>query len=237
MKIKGAIFDLDGTLLDTMPFWEDLGAEYLRQKGYTPPKNINETLKTMSLDQGASYLKKTCSLPESEEVIVREIISLIEDLYRFRVPLKAHVVPFLQRLSENRVKMCIATATDHALAKAALERLEVIEYFQFIFTCREAGLGKDQPEFFLKVLDRLKTPKRKPWSLRMLSMPSRAPKQPVFLWLQCTMEVPLGASRNRSQRRSLSEFFCGMGEDRFKIPVALKLQFLYNKNRISRRRK
>ena len=160
MKIKGAIFDLDGTLLDTMPFWEDLGAEYLRQKGYTPPKNINETLKTMSLDQGASYLKKTCSLPESEEVIVREIISLIEDLYRFRVPLKAHVVPFLQRLSENRVKMCIATATDHALAKAALERLEVIEYFQFIFTCREAGLGKDQPEFFLKVLERLKTPKR-----------------------------------------------------------------------------
>ena len=74
MKIKGAIFDLDGTLLDTMPFWEDLGAEYLRQKRLYPSENINETLKTMSpySREPATQICPFLSLGESEEVIYLE---------------------------------------------------------------------------------------------------------------------------------------------------------------------
>ena len=63
MKYKGAIFDLDGTLLDSMPFWEHLGSEYLKVKGINPPKNIDQILKTMSLQQSAEYLKKEYLFP------------------------------------------------------------------------------------------------------------------------------------------------------------------------------
>lgn len=158
MKFKGAIFDLDGTLLDSMPFWERLGADYLMLKGHTPPENIIEILAAMSLSQAARYFKDTYSISGSEEEIVKEIIGLIESQYRFKVPLKTSVIPFLDRLYQNNVKMCVATATDHALAKAALERLGALKYFDFILSCSDAGVGKDNPDFFLKVLELLKTP-------------------------------------------------------------------------------
>ena len=159
MKIKGAIFDLDGTLLDSMPFWENLGSEYLKTKGIEPPKNINKTLKTMSLDQSAEFLKREYSISGGKDEIIKEIISLIENQYRLKVPLKTGVMSFLERLYEKNVKMCSATATDGELAKAALDRLGAAKYFDFIFTCSEAGMGKNTPEFFLKVLELLKTPK------------------------------------------------------------------------------
>jgi len=157
MKFKGAIFDLDGTLLDSMPFWENLGSEYLKAKGINPPKNINEILKTMSLNQAAEYLKKEYFISGSEDEIIKEFIGLIESQYRLKVPLKTAVLPFLHRLYKENVRMCIATATDHELAKAALDRLNAAKYFDFIFTCSESGMGKDTPEFFLKALELLDT--------------------------------------------------------------------------------
>lgn len=159
MKIKGAIFDLDGTLIDSMHFWDDLGAEYLRQKGIIPPNNINEVLKALSLEQSARYLKETYSITENEDEIKAEIINLIENQYRYSFPLKPYVATFLSRLYEKRVKMCIATATDRELATAALKRLGIAGYFDFILTCTEAGIGKNDPRFFLKALEMLKTPK------------------------------------------------------------------------------
>lgn len=159
MKIKGAIFDLDGTLIDSMHFWDDLGAEYLRQKGIIPPKNINEVLKTLSLEQSIRYFKEAYSINESEDEIKKEIIEMIENQYRYKVPLKPFVAPFLNKLYEKRVRMCIATATDYKLAMAALERLGISKYFEFILTCYEAGVGKDNPQFFLKALEMLKTSK------------------------------------------------------------------------------
>jgi HAD superfamily hydrolase (TIGR01509 family) len=159
IKLKGAIFDLDGTLLDSMPFWDNIGAGYLKLKGHNPPKNINEILKTMSLEQSAQYFKREYSIPGSQDEIIKEILELIENQYRWEIPLKASVIPFLYGLYRNNVKMCIATATDYELAKAALERLKVAKYFRFIFTCSEAGMGKDEPEFFIKALELLNTPK------------------------------------------------------------------------------
>lgn len=159
MKLKGAIFDLDGTLIDSMHFWDDLGAEYLRQKGIIPPKNINEVLKTLSLEQSIRYFKEAYSINESEDEIKKEIIEMIENQYRYKVPLKPFVAPFLNKLYEKRVRMCIATATDYKLAMAALERLGISKYFEFILTCYEAGVGKDNPQFFLKALEMLNTSK------------------------------------------------------------------------------
>lgn len=159
MNFKGAIFDLDGTLLDSMPFWETLGSEYLKAKGIIPRENVDGTLKTMSLQQGARYLKREFSIPGSEDEIIDEIVAMIEDIYLSKAPLKAGALPLLERLYEEKVRMCIATATENSLAKAALERLGALRYFDFILTCFDTGMGKDRPEFFLKALELLNTPK------------------------------------------------------------------------------
>lgn len=158
---KGAIFDLDGTLLDSMPIWGAVGIEYLRMKGHNPPRSINQILKTMSLAQSARYFRTKYAIADSEDEIIEEIVDLIEEQYRFSIPLKPGVIPFLEKLHSNNVKMCVATATERNLAEAALNRLGVAKYFKFILTCSEVGMAKDSPEFFLRALELLKTPKDK----------------------------------------------------------------------------
>lgn len=159
MNIKGAIFDLDGTLLDSMPYWENLGYEYLIRECYSPREDLNEALKTMSLAQSARYFREFYSVPKSEQEIINDIIRLIEEQYRCEVPLKASAKDVLKKLHKSGVRMCIATATGHDLAKAALKRLDAEKYFEFILTPLEAGTGKDDPAFFEKALNMLDTPR------------------------------------------------------------------------------
>jgi len=157
MKMKGAIFDLDGTLLDSMPVWENIGEDYLRGKGQTPSPNLRETLKPMSLLQVAQHFRSDYHISDSEEEIRAQINAMLESAYYHTVPLKATVNPFLQELKTRGVKMCVATATDRHLVEAALERLGVATYFCGIITCYEAGAGKDRPDAFHQALALLET--------------------------------------------------------------------------------
>ena len=113
----------------------------------------------MSLEQAARYLRENYPVSDSIDDIIKEVVMMIENQYRLHVPLKPSVVPFLESLRENNVRMCIATANNHELTGAVLERLNVSGYFEFILTCTEAGVGKESPDFFLKALERLKTPR------------------------------------------------------------------------------
>lgn len=156
-KLKGAIFDLDGTLLDSMHIWKDIGGKYLRKLGIAPKRDLQKKVKTRSLRQSAILLKKEYDLPFSVEEIIQQINTMIEAGYRYHVPAKPHVPEFLQTLANGKVKICIATATDRYLAEAAIERLGISHYFNFILTCGEVGCGKDQPLIFQKSLELLDT--------------------------------------------------------------------------------
>ena len=141
MKLEAAIFDLDGTLLDSMPIWQGLGENYLLQKKLQPAPGLQDALKKMSLQQAAQHFRTAYGLHEDEETIIGEIEMLIADLYRYEVPLKAGAAEYLQTLQEQNVKMCIATATERNLAESALERLGIREYFSTILTSSEVKTG------------------------------------------------------------------------------------------------
>ena len=79
--IRGAIFDLDGVLLDSMGIWEDLGARYLRQLHIPPEPGLNEILFSMSMEQGAVYLKAHYPLQQSEAEICGGIAQMLKDYY------------------------------------------------------------------------------------------------------------------------------------------------------------
>ena len=159
MKIKGAIFDLDGTLLDSMPIWDTIGADYLRSIGKTPRPDLREALRPMSSVQAAEHFIAEYGVHSSVQEIMDGIIELIADFYIDVAPAKKHVKEFLEQLKQNDVKMCIVTATDRRLAEAALARNDLSGYFETIFTCNEVGYGKDCPEIFDRAFHFLGTKK------------------------------------------------------------------------------
>ena len=159
MRIRGAIFDVDGTLLDSMFIWDTIGETYLRSIGYQPKENLNETFKNMSLHQAARYYQTEYGVTQSIDEIMDGVNAMLERYYRFEVPLKPGVAELLERLRQSGVKLCIATATDRHLVEAALDRCGVLSCFGEIFTCNEVGHGKDEPDIFEAALRFLGTEK------------------------------------------------------------------------------
>ena len=147
--IRGAIFDADGTLLDSMPIWADAGARYLTGLGVRPEPGLGEKLAACSLEEGAAYLKERYGLARSSEEIRQGILTVISDFYRRDVQPKPGVAPFLRGLRKKRIPMAIATTGDEALLAAALERLQLREYFLKIVTCSALGVTKRQPDVYL----------------------------------------------------------------------------------------
>ncbi|NMA01940.1 MAG: HAD family phosphatase [Clostridia bacterium] len=157
MKIRGAIFDLDGTLLDSMFIWETIGEDYLRSLGIEPGEELNEKLKNMSLYQAACYYKREYGVSGTLEEIMAGVNKSIEHFYIDQVLPKKGAPEFLARLKSEGVKMCVATATDKHLVQAALKRTGLLNYFGEIFTCTSVGCGKDEPRIYDKSLDFLGT--------------------------------------------------------------------------------
>ena len=157
--IKGALFDLDGTLLDSMFIWDTIGEVYLRSLDIKPRENLAETFKTFTLEESAEYYRTHYGVTLSVAEIVDSVNRMIEDLYKSTVTLKKGVAEFLAGLSKAGVRMCIATVTDKYLAEAALTRLKVRQYFGEIITTAEVGCGKNDPNIYRTALAYLGTEK------------------------------------------------------------------------------
>lgn len=159
MRIRGAIFDVDGTLLDSMSIWDTIGEAYLRSIGYEPKESLNEVFKNMSLRQAARYYQTEYGVMLSIAEIMTGVNAMLEQYYRSQAPLKRGAVELLEQLQRSGVQLCIATATDRYLVEAALKRCGVLSCFGEIFTCNEVGHGKDEPGIFEAALHFLGTKK------------------------------------------------------------------------------
>lgn len=158
-KIDGAIFDLDGTVLDSMHIWSEIGLLFLKNKGIEPPPGIEDEFVKMSMVQAAEYYIKNIDPKATVMDIVNEVNALVQDFYFNEVIKKDGVTEFLEFLKNKGVKMCIATATDKHLVKKALERNGLLDYFTEIFTCSSVGAGKDTPVIYNVALEHLGTSK------------------------------------------------------------------------------
>lgn len=157
--LKGAIFDFDGTLFDSMFIWDTAGEVYLRSIGIKPGEDLQKVLKPMSLLQSATYIREKYAIPLTVEEIMDGINRTVEDFYFHTVQPKEGVIPFLEQMKEKGIKMCIATATDRYQVEAALKRCGMEFFFSEIFTCTDVGHGKDESIIFQKAMDYLGTTK------------------------------------------------------------------------------
>ena len=149
MTLRGAIFDADGVLLDSMHIWRELGARYLEGLGIQPEEGLSQRLYPMSLEQSCRYLKTRYNLSFSEDEIQSGILGIIEGFYRNEVKLKPGIPEFLSAMKSRGVKIVIATAGDRDLLMSALERNGIAGYFDAIFTCTELNTTKHEPEIFM----------------------------------------------------------------------------------------
>ena len=157
--LKGAIFDLDGTVLDSMFIWDTIGEDYLRTLGKEPREDLKETFMTLTLEEAAEYYREHYGVTLSVREIVDGVNAMVEGIYRTKVTLKPGIEEYLRWLKENGVKMCVATVTDRYLVEETLQRLGIRRFFSEIFTCAEVGFGKDKPIIYRKVLEHLGTAK------------------------------------------------------------------------------
>ena len=159
--IDAVIFDLDGTLLDSLWAWENSGVNFLRTQGINPPEGFNDQLAQLSLMDGAKLVKEKYNLPQSPEEILRLTLAPIRERYFHTIMPKPGVPELLRRLKAEGVKMCVATASDKELTVAALKRTGLLSYFDFILTCDEVGAGKRTPVIYEAALKKLGTQKKR----------------------------------------------------------------------------
>lgn len=155
-KVKAVIFDLDGTIVDSMWIWEQIDIDFLGKRGIELPEDLQKAIEGMSFTETAIYFKNRFNLKESIEEIKEEWNAMAYDFYKNRVPLKKGVKEFIEYLKEKGIKLGIGTSNSRELATEVLKTHDILHYFDTIRTSCEVEKGKPHPDVFLKVAEDLK---------------------------------------------------------------------------------
>lgn len=149
--IDAVIFDLDGTLIDSMWMWKSIDIEYLARFGIEFPEDLQRCIEGMSFSETAVYFKQRFNLPDSLEQIKSDWNRMAWDKYLYEVPLKEGVKEFLDYLKELKLPLGIATSNSRELAELIINKHNIYGYFSSIRTSCEVERGKPYPDIYLRV--------------------------------------------------------------------------------------
>lgn len=152
---KAALFDFDGTLVDSMWVWDKLFEEYLNRHGYGNDSKLLEKISQMSLEESAAYAKEQLCLSETTEEIREEWRKIIYDRYVHQVSLKAGAKAYLERLKKDGIRLGLVTASDPVLCELCLKNNGIADMFDAITYVDEVGENKESPAVYLECLHRL----------------------------------------------------------------------------------
>ena len=156
--LKGAILDMDGTILDSTRHWQRIPVEYVVSKGRVPSPTLVQELAALEVPGSAHYLKETYGLEETEEQIVRELYANIRSIHIEKATLLPHARELLAFLRGQGARVALFTASEVMAAAAAMMRNGVLHCFDLIINTSETGFTKDDPRAYFEVLRRLGTP-------------------------------------------------------------------------------
>jgi HAD superfamily hydrolase (TIGR01509 family) len=150
-----AIFDLDGTLIDSMPVWESIDIELLTARGVEfDPVATTEATKALSIAEAVQYWRDHFGITDSVESIKAEVDARIAHAYATTIPLKAHVHEYLDHLKQQGVRMCIATSSGLEQVEIVMRRLDLWDRFEFVLSAPLVGRGKEFPDVYLEAARR-----------------------------------------------------------------------------------
>lgn len=156
MIYKAYIFDLDGTVLDSMDVWKNIDVEFLGKRNLPYTEEYAKALSSMKLNIAAEYTIKLYGLKEEPQDIISEWLDMAKEAFAYRVGLKPYAKELLEALHKNKIPAAVATTSQKELYLPALKRNGILHFFDAIADSDMVSRGKDSPDIFLhaaKLLD------------------------------------------------------------------------------------
>ena len=150
---KAIIFDLDGTLIDSMNVWSDIDKEFFKMHDLPFEKDYQKEIGHKGLKEIAAYTKSRYNLKESEDEIVTIWLDMAKEAYAYKIPLKEGVKSFLEYLQSKNIKMGIATSNSLELTELVLKHHDIYKYFSKVVTVNELKTNKGSPDIYLHISD------------------------------------------------------------------------------------
>ena len=160
-QFLGAIFDLDGTLLDSMHVWSGIDVAFLKKRGLAVPKGYAEVLAPLTFRETAEYTIELFRLKETPEAIMAEWNRMAVDAYSREVEMKPHAKDYLSHLKQKGIKLSVCTALSPELYVPALEHHGILRWFDAIVTTDEVNSNKSLPRPFIAAAERMRVPPEK----------------------------------------------------------------------------
>ena len=156
--IRAVIFDLDGSLVDSMWMWRAIDIEYLGRFGIPLPEDLQSRIEGMSFSETAVYFKEHFPIPDNIDQIKEDWNCMAWDKYANEVPLKPGIPEFLERCREEGIKLGIATSNSRQLVENIAKVHNLRDYFSCIMTGCDVAHGKPSPDIYLAVAEGLDCP-------------------------------------------------------------------------------
>ena len=153
---KAVIFDLDGTLIDSMWIWEEIDIKFLEKRKIEFENDLQSDIEGMSFTETAIFFKEKFDLDEPIEKIKKEWNDLAYEYYKKKIPLKKGVLSYLKKLKSKDIKIGIGTSNSRLLAELVIDQKNIKDYFEVLITSCDVNKGKPSPDVFLKVSKDLK---------------------------------------------------------------------------------
>lgn len=154
-NIKAAIFDLDGTLINSMSLWDQIDVDYLTSKNIPVPSDLNDEISHLSFNQVAVYFKERFKLEDSLDDIKNTWNTMAYNHYSSDITLKDGVIEFLDFLKKSNIKIGLATSNSTELLEASLKFNKIYDYFDAITITDEVSIGKHEPDVYLLAAKKL----------------------------------------------------------------------------------